>query len=299
VEEPGNLEFNSKTKNLGCDSACVPYGTQEEGWYISEVFQSSEYPDFRNKGIGRYHVNLRRDVASRDEIWKALSESIVIAKELDVAWCYAWGKPYFAVRTTMRSMDAPDGWSGNLRDVERQIESLTSPYVVQQIGFSSRPFSILPVLPLRDVMTMFRAIRKASAVLQQLIRLHISSFKTPEGQLFLLAKGLEFVGAFWASGTGGDRSRRNNGILAQLEAVGAQVELTRSINWLFEIANTRYDVRHVWNRESGTVHNSMTAEECTAFVFNANLVIHAFVCTQLGVTPRVFCVTTVELHNAT
>src|SRR5262249_1360938 len=122
----------------------------------------------------------------------------------------------------------------------------------------------------------------APPIVRELIELHIRSQKSGDGRLFLLAKALEIVGAFFRGD--GSRASRNAGIEAEIRTTGTDNHLTQPVAWLVDIANERLDVRHAWNRDSPglVLHPRMTTQERNDFTRNADLLIRAFICARLG-----------------
>jgi hypothetical protein len=62
----------------------------------------------------------------------------------------------------------------------------------------------------------------------------------------------------------------------------------QNVEWLFNIANERFDIRHaVDNHAPGvSLHRKLTPVEHRDFGEDATLVVRAFICEQLGVDTR-------------
>jgi hypothetical protein len=269
------------TKDLGLMAPGAPYDTQINSWRVHESLAPHPQQDLRQKGIGVYSLLLEREVSTQDEVWSALDEASKLSEELDIAWCYAWGKPYRSVETMLRCIEAPEGWSGNLREVERNIERKKGGFFVDAAGFAYQHYAWWPCLPLERAVAARRACTKAPPVIRELIELHIRWHKSVDRELFLLAKALEIVGAYF----GKSRADRNAGIEQEMKKLGVNVHLTQTAAWLFDIANERFDVRHAWDKDSPGVvlHPRMTDQEKRDFMFNADLIVRVFICEQLGI----------------
>jgi hypothetical protein len=138
----------------------------------------------------------------------------------------------------------------------------------------------LPFLPLEKVLAVRESLLHASPEIEHLVELHIAAHKSELGALFFLAKGLELAGAFF----GRRRTARNTGLERELKAIGIAARLTRSVEWLFEIANTRFDVRHAVKPCSPvSLHPRMNDSERAEFRHNADLLLRGFICARLGV----------------
>jgi hypothetical protein len=236
--------------------------------------------DYLQKGLGSYRLVLEKPVSKQEEVWARLHEAGQIAAELDVAWCYVCGTPFFAMRPTFVASEAPTGWTGNTREVEIEIqkERGLGYAVAAQVVVSH--WLRLPFLPLEKVLRVREAYVKSVPVIQDLIELHIAAHKSDHGNLFFFAKALELAGAFF----GQPRAARNTGLQAEMVKIGIASHLTQSVAWLFDMANTRFEVRHVVDGYSPvTLHPRMDANEKHEFAVNADLVLRGFVCQQLGI----------------
>jgi hypothetical protein len=105
--------------------------------------------------------------------------------------------------------------------------------------------------------------------------------KTTRGRLFYFAKALELAGRFF----GHARKQRNQGLEKEMARIGVDAHMTRTVEWLFDLANTRFEIRHAVADDPGqmAIHPRLSAAEAHDWGFNADLVIRAFVCAKLGV----------------
>lgn len=281
VEIPQTLRFESPSKNLGVTAPSSLHSATVDDWRVFETFKQSAHAELRDKKIGAYSIAVEREVSSQDEAWSGLHKASQLADEIDVAWCYAWGKPYIARRLQLQAIEAPRKWTGNFRGVEGEIAKQRKSLYFAAVQVVSLDWDWLPQFPLARVLEARKYTVQASPVIRELMELHTRSHKElDDGNLFLLAKSLEIVGAFFR----GSRTDRNSGIELEMTAHGLKAHLTRSVEWLFDIMNERFDVRHAWDRDSPGVvlHPRMTPEEKTAFEANADLVVRGFICARLG-----------------
>lgn len=278
LANPKTLRFEARKKALGLTAPSTPHAATVGRWRISEIFEPHPDPGLCDRGIGSYGLVMERAVSLERDAWDALPEACKLANELDVAWCYAWAKPYLAAELQLRETTAPEGWSGNFREVEREIQEELGG-LTGTVAILSRNWVWLPCLPLPRVLSVRAASAKAPPIIRDLIELHVGSHKATEGRLFLLAKSLEIVGGHFGTG----RKHRNAGIEKEMQRLGLDSQLTQSVEWIFNIMNERFDVRHAWNTGSSALHPRMTPQENTEFVMNADLVIRGFVCGRLGI----------------
>ena len=180
-------------------------------------------------------------------------------------------------------MEAPEYWTGNMSDVRAAIQRETSKYYVAAQAVYCEHWSWWPILPLKYVLDVQREYTKAGYELRELINLHVGSHQTVDGSLFLLAKGLEIVGAQY----GTRRSSRNAGVQREMENLGVDAKLTKPIAWLYEMANTRFDIRHAWDNRANSLHPKLTKHERDEFEQNADLVLRAFIANKLNVPVHI------------
>lgn len=273
------LRYQSPEKVLGIGSNCPPHSTTIDSWRISETYQSNTH-EYLQKGMGSYRLVLEKEVSTQEEVWSALHGACQIAEELDLAWCYVCGTPFLAMRPSFIDSEAPAHWTGNTREIEVEIHKERGVgYAVATQVVNSHWLS-LPFLPLKKVLAVREAYLKAPPVIRDLIELHVAAHKSDRGNLFFLAKGLELAGAFF----GQARADRNSRLQEEMVKIGIASHLTQSVAWLFEMANTRFDVRHVVNGYSPVnLHPRMTDSERQDFVYNSDILLRAFICQRLGI----------------
>jgi hypothetical protein len=138
-----------------------------------------------------------------------------------------------------------------------------------------------PRLPLQQLLAIRSAYLTAPMMLRELIDLHVSAHQAGQGRLFMFAKALEVVGRHY----GKDRATRNSGLQAAMTRMGVTLRLKQSIEWLFNIANERFEIRHAVDKDAPTpaLHPRITPTERQDFEEGATLIVRAFVCEQLGV----------------
>jgi hypothetical protein len=222
-------------------------------------------------------VIIEATVSNREEAWKAKFEVFELAEELDRAWVYVCGRPLHPVHMQLQFLDSPKGWSTNAKEIDvRLAQAEGSPYATLDL-VKSRHWMQMPFSPLREVLRVRETLRIASESTSALVDLHYSALRSPDsnGKLFLLAKGLE-LGSRLIPG-------KNNKLREKSLPENIRSALSHSLDWLFNISNNRFDVRHVVKDPQGPqLHQRMTPEERAAFTEDADLVIRAIVCQQIG-----------------
>ncbi len=65
-------------------------------------------------------------------------------------------------------------------------------------------------------------------------------------------------------------------------------QLKRTVEWLFNTANERFDIRHAVDKTVPGVmlHTKLTVAERQDFFHDANLILRIFVCKRLGIPPN-------------
>ena len=275
------LRFESPEKVYGLPPGPTLYSSNVGPWRVREVYRAGGF-DHVGPGLGTYRLVMEQDVATPEQVSDAVTEACQLAEELDTAWCYVIGRPFLALGWTWALREAPDHWTGNSREVDVALrEARQTGYAVAMQVYSPPSAAWLPFPPLERAMAVRAAYLAAPEAVRGLIELHIQSHKSSRGELFLLAKALEVVGKFF----GDSRAARNTGLQAEMATLGVSPYLTRTAEWLFETANTRFDVRHAVDRGGPgvTLYPRMTDAERRDFWNNTDLIVRAFVCQQLGV----------------
>lgn len=275
------LQYRSPERLLELRSECKPHCALVGSWRVSERYEPNTH-HYVQEGLGSYRLILESSVDSQEQVWAGLSEAEAIARQLDVAWCYVCGSPFFSAKPTFVSFDAPTGWTGNTREVEIAIQRARGLGYAAAVQVIDSHWLSLPFLPLAKVLAVRQAMLGASPIIQELVELHIAAHKCTfeRGRPFFLAKALELAGAFY----GKERAARNIGLQRHMLKIGIAPHLTQPVAWLFTMANTRSDVRHVVSAHSPVdLHPRMTATEREDFLMNAEFVLRGFICTQLGV----------------
>ena len=126
-------------------------------------------------------------------------------------------------------------------------------------------------------------IQAASPTLREIAALYRQSREAED--LMLLSKGLEVVGRHF----GKPRDVRNAGVQAFLDSYFETGRITKRAEWLFDIANTRFETRHAVKDQSSRLilTQRLTSEKATEFASNAGRAVRGFLCRQLGI-PMVF-----------
>jgi hypothetical protein len=119
--------------------------------------------------------------------------------------------------------------------------------------------------------------------MRALVELHVNAYRIPRARLFLLAKALEMVGGIF--GNHRERAKRNASVEAEIQRLGIDSQMTKSVEWLFDVANQRFEVRHAWDKNTGATHPRIQQRESVEFEANVNRVVRAIVCDRLGLKP--------------
>jgi hypothetical protein len=287
------LRFTSQTRAFRLTAESTPYAETIDGWTISEIVQPHSKPKLAKDNTLEYYLALEKSVASPNELQVALNEVATIARQLDFAWCYATGRPFHYIKLIMQFNAAPNGWTGNYAELKTTLDREAQSGLALMIKWDHNQWTTSPFLPLKLALEARKAILEATPILRQLIEIHVEAFKNfGQPRFILLAKALEIAGAFYVTGKA-DKSRkaRNFRFQRALRRLGVHKQLTKTIKWLFNMSNTRRDIRHAWDQQTTTsvaLHPAMNHEEQTEFVKNADLVLRAFICQRLGI-PIVSC----------
>lgn len=260
---------------------CEPYSAIVAGWDIRETYEAGVF-DHVQKGLGSYRITIERDLADLDALPEANWSAETLIEHLDTAWCYVLGEPMVATHLTLSLWEPPNGWTTNSETVRRELIRESAPGFHAEVQQLYHYHSVrAPFLPLERLLQVRDAYLSATPLIQDLIALHITSYKSVGGALYPLAKALELAGAFH----GTSRRDRNCGLQNEIRAMGIEPELTQNVAWLFNIANERFDIRHAVDNRAANVatHPRLTDSERRDFKHNARLLLRAFVCKRLDV----------------
>ena len=231
-------------------------------------------------GTVSYSIWIETEVSSPEEIWAKRSTAFELADDLNRVWTYVCGQPINAARFGLVACHAPAAWTTNAEEVEKDLQAAISGLTYKEISIQTRHWTYFPELPLAKALDVRESYETASDFVRTLIELHYSALtsKRLEARLIFFAKALEIVRALLP----GRKDQQKQKSLP----VNITSELHESLHWLFGMANTRSDVRHIVQEVTGpTLHPRMSAQEFRSFEHDADLVIRTAVCMQLGHEP--------------
>jgi hypothetical protein len=281
---PHTLRYTSPAKAYRLTPPVVLYTGKVDLWTVSETIQEHPREDLRKEGASEYHVVLEKEVATEQDISVASGEARTIAKELEKVWIYAAARPFNYLRSMIQFYEGPTGWAGNFKEVKQAIRQESQAKLFLDIRHTPRHLAVPPILPLETALKARTAYLTADPVLRDLIDLHVAAFmQLGQPRFFLLAKALEIAGAYYPSPAGTyTRAARNAGLQKLVTDAGLAGSLTQTVEWIFDIANRRREIRHAWDTDADDLHPPLTVQEGEDFVRNADLVVRIFVCTQLS-----------------
>ena len=230
----------------------------------------------RRSASSPYIIRFEGPVHIREDVDRILSEALTLAQELDHIWTYVAGVPLFPTVTTLTIPNAPLGWVSNIDQVKTRLP-VTRAHLAR-LRVRSTYLVTLPHFPLKPALVAARALRSADEVTRFLVDLHVASLResTPSSSMVFLAKALELVRALLPGRT--DAARQQ-----QLPSA-AQIQLRRSLHWLYEVANRRVEVRHVVadpiRRE---LHPRLAPQEKRDFESDGDLVVRSVICDRLHI----------------
>jgi hypothetical protein len=278
------LRYESPEKLFILAGDCDAHSARLDQCRISEAFIPDTHPDI---GAGSYRIALEADVASLDEHMAVCVKAIEFAEQLDIAWCYIFGEPFKATRSTIVLNNGPLDWNNNFWDVQAAIQREAGrPCFALMATPNHRLWISSPFLPLKNLLKIRDAYLAAPPILRELIGLHVSAHKAPLGKLLMLAKALEIVGRHY----GTTRATRNSGMQQAMNDMGVARHLKQNVEWLFNIANERFDIRHAVDNDAAGVslHPKLNPIEHRDCEEDATLAIRAFICERLGVALNIF-----------
>lgn len=228
---------------------------------------------------------MEAEVSTLEEAEVCHKEALTLADDLDTMWIYVAGMPLFPTRTVLAIRESPNGWRtnlGSLRDSLPMTQTLRGRLRIVPGKYGMQ----LPYMPLKRALAAVRRYRAADENSRELIDLHIDALRRQGSNagLFLLAKALELARVMLPGNT--DESRQR--------ALPGQVisELNRDLHWMYGIANTRLEIRHVVDKKAARSNQrallpKLDQAERNDFVHDADLVIRGVVERELGIEAAV------------
>lgn len=283
------LKYVSEPLRCGLPDGDVTRSAVVADWEIYSVIK--ETGDTRNdNAIYEYSITIERDIQKKKdrgdqtkEMLKFRKEAFSIIESLKLVWPYVFGRPQTANRE-IQSRDSPRFWTTNSRDL---INKLHYQEIRAEVSVANIPWVILPYYSLPKLIEARSAYKEGDYEIRQLVQFHqdililnnLKHEKSSPGRhavLFLLAKALELVQAILPG------SKRKEKLTAVSERT--REELSSDLDWLFNVANNRLEIRHVVRDKNNVeLHPPLTQEERSQFEQDASLLIRDTVCRHLGV----------------
>ena len=266
----------SKPTAYDIPSDASPHRAVLNGMQVIEEW--TDHPDSGlPRGVKAYCIAIEAQVNTLAEVRDAWGRASDLSDELDQVWPYVAGEPLLPLILTIRLRDDVDGWSSNLRELERHFARLSgSPLGHAEV--INRHWTKMPSPPLSRAIDALDQLRLLSGAKKLLHELYYSSLKSLDrnAQMFILAKCLEIVRTLLAGRN--DAQRHDN-----LDPI-IQQSVTRSLHDLIGLANHRLNVRHVVENPVGpTFHPEMTGQELSNFIADAGTIVRGLMCGYLGV----------------
>ncbi len=227
--------------------------------------------------IGDYTISIEGGVESSGQLLEVGSKLGAMTADLDRFFVYACGEPLLPVGFSFSFDSTPNGWQSNRDDLKDYfLQHCTKTIAVVRV--TNQKWISMPYFPLRPALEARDRFKSADTITAALVDLHYGALKVPigEGRLFSLARGLELARKV-IPGNDDDAKEKNLAL-----PVGA---LKRSLHWLFDVGNNRYNTRHVVKRgaPAAVLHPRMTGEELTDYQSDADYVLRKLICDRLKI----------------
>jgi hypothetical protein len=282
VSEKQVLRFTLLPKLYAIPSGCTPYDHIVDGVRVYESHELCPQQGFPPH-TGKYRITFEAPISGSDQLLKFGSEIREAAEDLDRSWIYACGAPLHPVRIRFSFGVNPFGWESNEAEVKNfLIQNSKKTIALVRVGPQQHWMS-MPDYPLRAAARAREAYRVASPPIKALGDLHYAALKALRGdaRLFYFANALEVAVTVMP---GAKNKAKEQSLRTETRRL-----LQYSMDWLFNIANNRYNVRHVINKKLGVLHSEMSGEERSAFEHDADLILRDVMCQNLGLpTPQLF-----------
>jgi len=275
------LKYESPIKIYGFDSINSPWREQIGSTILREVFRPNPKHDVMHPGLGDYRVVIQASVQSEQELRERYQEISAVTQQIDRAWVYACGhalseSDFAWIAPHIKMIDGRiQGWRTNYAATKKRFR-VGRPSV--KFRFSRHDWAHYPKFPLAPAIQARDALVNASEIISSLVELHFYAHKALDdySRLFFLAKALEVVRGLLPGTSDVEKQQSLPFSVSQ--------KLTADLHSLYDIANNRYETRHVIRRSGfPSLHSHMTHEEIATFKKDSDLVIRSVVCDALQI----------------
>ena len=271
------LRYTSHSKLYSIPSEAKPTEGDHEGLTFRESHEPESHPDLPGN-VGRYRIIIEGSVGSSGELLSVSSKIRKVAEDLDKFWTYACGEPLNPLQIRLNFQVIQNGWESNEESVKQYLlANCHKPIAVVKLG-KKPDWNLIHWFPLMPALVARDEYQKAGPPIQALVDIHHQALKSNRGEsrLFLFAKALELARKLMPGRTDVEKQKSLH--------PDAQAKLKQSLHWLFNIANNRYEVRHVvvQVKPDATLHPKMTGKEILEFEHDAELVVKAVVFQRLN-----------------
>lgn len=275
------LKYESAVKIYGFNSPSNPYNGKIDEIIIREVFKPRDEYKSLKPGLGDYKIIIKSKISDEKELFDSYQQLSEISRQIDRAWLYACGHPLtksdFSLLTPhLQSLDGKiSGWRTNYRATKKKLRK-GKPSVNFKVN--RQDWAFYSVLPLEHALNIRTAILSSSDLIQSLIELHFYAHKVKDdySRFFFFAKALEIVRKLLP---GKDDKQKEKNLPFNISK-----ELSCSLHSLYDLSNNRYETRHIMQKKKQQVmHQKMTVDEIRSFKHNADIILRAVTCQNLGI----------------
>jgi len=279
------LKYESEPRLYGFQKSTFLSDEKVDDLIISEHFDDGPHEDLE-PGLGYYNLSVESVVSTDHEFWKTRGKIFDLIRELNKIWVYVTGYPLsrkvyssLVIRVTDPG-SAPPEWKTNASTVKNDLTKEQGFLIGGEVNIITRSYIWLPAPPLLATLQALERYQNSPEEIRTLVDLHdlfhMDSLAIPV-RLIVMAKALELAAALLPGKT---RKQKESALPPEVKQ-----ELNDSLAWLFEIANTRREIRHpvTKNLKDSVLHPTLEVEERKRFCHQSDLVVKSVVCKALGV----------------
>jgi hypothetical protein len=274
------LRIESSPLMFGLLEPDAPHEAKLGSWTAREIYEPGVYDQIQ-AGLGRYQIVLEASVETPPEVVEAFSAGVELSEQLEHMWLYATGDVLHGsgFSFSLAKLRVPARWQTNYDDVYREAQRTHSRVIVGATEFIRRTWKYGNALPLKAALDARAAYEHADDVVRSLSELHYHSH-TAKGfaeSAFLLAKALEIVRKLLPGTKDSERA------LHLPEAIRRSLRI--DLHSLYDLSNNRFDTRHATERGAArSLHPKMSPDELITYIEDADTVVRAVVCQELGLS---------------
>jgi len=242
---------------------------------------------------GEYKIILKQVVNTREEMYEFAEKLNDLCRRIGRLLTYVIGYPltkrtsdFYGIRKQIILLDEIDGWDSNYKKLNRVFQKIENPkqHIFGDISSEMKHWSQTENTPLHELIPILQKYKTLDEIFKILIRFHsLALCHGYDVKYLLLGKCLEIAEALLPV----PYNRKRSFQLLPVEI--KNVFKKKTISWLYEMSNTRFETRHIINKKSpNNLLKEMDDQEYFDFMYLSDMMLNYIIRRQFGLEPRIF-----------